>query len=753
MKTKYQNFNIFLKIALLIFLLLKSNFSQAEIIKSIKITGNDRLSDETVIMFSELDLNSDVTNEDLNESIKILYQTNYFKDLKFNFDKGNLEIKVVENPIIQSIEINGIKKTSILEKFEEITKKNEKYPYLKNSIRDQKNLFLNILQSIGYYFAEINTQIKNNQNNSVNIIYNIELGERAKIKKIKFIGKKIFKDNKLRNVIVSEEAKPWKFITRNKFLDKNRIKLDLNLLKNFYRNKGYYDINIKTSSARIINEDFFELIFNIDSGNKFYFNNISLKISEDYSKESFSNFYEIFEDLKGKKYSLNSIEKIIKEINKIALLEEFQFINAKYNEEIVDNDKINLFINFAESEKIYVETINVYGNYITDEKVIRNTFIVDEGDPFNELLFEKSIQDLRARNLFKSVKKEILDSEESLNNKIINITVEEKPTGEIFAGLGAGTDGSSVNAGIRENNYLGKGIALTASLAVSDNKIKGIFDVKNPNFKNTDRSMSTTIESTTFDYMSTSGYKSSRTGFAIGTSFEQRDDLYISPRISTYYETINTSSKASNAKQKQEGDYFETLFTYGLSVNKLNQNFQPTDGFRTIFKQTVPIYSSDDVTFVHSIDVAKYLTYSDDLVFSAKFFAQAVNSVDKDVRVSKRVFLPSRKLRGFTPGKIGPLDGDEYIGGNYGAALNLTSDIPLLSTSQYVDFNIFLDVADVWGVDYSKPLNDSKVRSSTGIGLDWFTPIGPLTFSLAIPISKHHTDETETVRFNIGTSF
>ena len=167
----------------------------------------------------------------------------------------------------------------------------------------------------------------------------------------------------------------------------------------------------------------------------------------------------------------------------------------------------------------------------------------------------------------------------------------------------------------------------------------------------------------------------------------------------------------------------------------------------------MPFYSSDDITIEHYIDAARYFTYADDLVFSIQFYAEAVNAIEKDVRISKRVFIPSKKLRGFTAGKIGPQDGGEYIGGNYGTALNLTSDLPIFNEYQNVDFNIFLDAANLWGVDYSKLLDDSKLRSSTGVGVDWFTPIGPLTFSLAIPLIKEHTDETETIRFNIGTSF
>ena len=628
----------------------------------------------------------------------------------------------------------------------------KKTSFIKEKIQITKNNILNLLRNAGFYFAEVNPKIIENENNSVNIIYDIQTYEKSIIEKINFIGNRNIKDKKLRNVIVSEEGKFWKFLTRNKYLDINRIDLDKRLLKNFYKNKGYYNATIESSFANLSSNKNFELTFKINSGEKYFFNEINFNIPDEYSSDNFKQFNKIFENLKGKRYSLNAINKILKEINKIALIEEFQFINAKYNEQIVDN-KINLIITFGETEKLYIERVNVFGNYITEEKVIRNSLIVDEGDPLNEILFDKSIHDLKARNIFKTVEKEIINSENDKNSRIINITVEEKPTGEIFAGIGAGTSGSTITAGIKENNYLGKGIGLNTNLSLSDTKIRGLFSVTNPNFRNSDRSLKTVVESSTLDYMSTAGYKSSRTGFALGTSFEQFNDFYFSPEISTYYEKIDTSSKASDNKKKQEGDYFETLLTYGLTVNKLNQNFKPSDGYKTTFKQTLPIYATDDITFENSLFSERHFTYADNLVLSINFFAKAVNSIDEDVRVSKRVFIPSRRLRGFSPGKIGPQDGGEYIGGNYGSALNITSDLPLFSESQYVDFNVFLDIANVWGVDYSTLLDDSKLRSATGIGVDWFTPIGPLTFSLAIPLVREHTDETETVRFNIGTSF
>ena len=743
-------FKFFLKILLLNVLFI--NCALAEKIKKITILGNERISKETIKLFSEIKLNQNVNRDNLNESLKKLYETGYFDKIDIEIASNELIIKVKENFIIQSVEQKGVKNKSLIEKIDDLIKPSEKTSFIKEKIQITKNNILNLLRNAGFYFAEVNPKIIENENNSVNIIYDIQTYEKSIIEKINFIGNTNIKDKKLRNVIVSEEGKFWKFLTRNKYLDINRIDLDKRLLKNFYKNKGYYNATIESSFANLSSNKNFELTFKINSGEKYFFNEINFNIPDEYSSDNFKQFNKIFENLKGKRYSLNAINKILKEINKIALIEEFQFINAKYNEQIVDN-KINLTITFGETEKLYIERVNVFGNFITEEKVIRNSLIVDEGDPLNEILFDKSIHDLKAKNIFKTVEKEIINSENDKNSRIINITVEEKPTGEIFAGIGAGTSGSTITAGIKENNYLGKGIGLNTNLSLSDTKIRGLFSVTNPNFRNSDRSLKTVVESSTLDYMSTAGYKSSRTGFSLGTSFEQFNDFYFSPEISTYYEKIDTSSKASDNKKKQEGDYFETLFTYGLTVNKLNQNFKPSDGYKTTFKQTLPIYATDDITFENSLFSERHFTYADDLVLSINFFVKAVNSIDEDVRVSKRVFIPSRRLRGFSPGKIGPQDGGEYIGGNYGSALNITSDLPLFSENQYLDFNVFLDIANVWGVDYSTLLDDSKIRSATGIGVDWFTPIGPLTFSLAIPLLREHTDETETIRFNIGTSF
>jgi len=253
--------------------------------------------------------------------------------------------------------------------------------------------------------------------------------------------------------------------------------------------------------------------------------------------------------------------------------------------------------------------------------------------------------------------------------------------------------------------------------------------------------------------MTSSGYKTTRTGLSLGTGFEQFQDVYINLDISNYYEKLVTSDAASDIKKKQEGDYFENLFLYSITLNKLNQNFQPTDGFFTKFSQSLPIYS-DDNSLENTLTASKYHSITENLLLAGKLFLKAVNSIDSDVRVSKRVYIPSSRLRGFETGKIGPKDGSQYIGGNYGAAVNFTSSFPnFFNEFENFDFNLFLDAANLWHVDYDSSLDSDKIRSSTGVAVDWFTAIGPLSFSYAIPITDASSDKTESFRFQIGTSF
>ena len=742
-----------LSIIVISILLLFSNSLKAETLSKFEILGNDRISTNTIIQFSGVNIDDNVSTDDLNNVIKNLYGTDFFDNVNITFSNGILQIKVIENPIIQSLKISGIKKNSLKDFIFDNLLLKEKKSYVENLLKSDVDRVYNILRSNGYFFATVNIKKKENDNNTIDLVYDINLAEKAFIKKIKFLGDKKFKDRKLKSIIISEENKFWKFISNKKFVDINRIKLDKKLLESFYKNNGYFNVSIDSSSARLVNNEDFELIFKINAGEKFFFNDINLNIPDDFTKDNFQDILVLFNDLRGKPYSLNGIEKIVKEIDKIVLQKEFEFLSASYTEKPNDKNRINVDINLNELEKNYIQRINIYGNYITEEGVIRNALLIDEGDPLNNILLNKSINEIKSLQIFSKVEPKILDGEDP-KFKIVNINLEERPTGEIAAGAGTGTSGSTVSFSVKENNYLGKGIKLKSALQLSTDRITGSVTIDNPNYNNSDRTLSTTVQSTKTDNMSRFGYKTSKTGVSVGTSFEQFENIFFSPSISASYEDLETSADASSAKKKQEGTYLDSAFSYGLTLNKLNQNFQPTDGYTSSFYQTLPILSKDH-SLENTYKYAKYHSLENDVILSFKFYAKAVNSITgEDSRITKRVFIPSRRLRGFESGKIGPKDNNDFIGGNFGTALNVSSTVPsLLENSENVDLSIFLDAANLWGVDYNSELNDSKIRSSTGVAIDWFTPIGPLSFSLSQPITKSDNDIEEKFRFQIGTTF
>jgi len=741
-------------ISFLIFFYCFLNSAQAVLINKLIIQGNDRISERTIIVFSGIKEGTNINTVDLNDIIKELYKTNFFKNVSIEIKKDNLIISVVENSIIQEVLINGIKKKSLEKEIYDTLSLINKSSYVEFIAKKDLQNIKNSLRLSGFYLSDVKSSIKENDNNTIDLIYNINLGEKALIKKIKFIGNKKFKNRQLRQVIVSEESKFWKFLSSKKYLNQNQIKFDERLLLNFYKDNGYYKASIESSTAKFVDNQNFELTYNINAGKKFIFNDLKITLPNDYDSQNFIDISNTFNDLKNTTYSLNKIDKILNEIDKIALGQQYEFINAKVEENIEGENKLNLNFVITESQKNYVEKINIIGNSITRENVIRNSLLVDEGDAFNEILHNKSINRIKGRGIFESVKYTVLDGSTD-NLKIVEIEVVEKATGEISAGAGIGSSGSTIQIGVKENNYIGMGVKVNANLQLAKNSVKGELSFEDPNFKNSNNSLFTVLNSTNTDRMSASGYETSNIGVSFGSNFEKYENLFLYPTIEINYEELKTSSKASSNLKKQQGNYFETNLRYVLDYDKRNKYYKATEGFRSKFTQTLPLIA-DTYELRNEYEVSRYQELYNGMISNLTFTTSAVNSLNnKDVRVSKRLFIPERKLRGFEKGKVGPKDNNDFVGGNFSAIVNVSTTLPnLFPESEMTDFKIFFDAATLWGVDYSSSVKDNgTIRSAVGVGIDWFTPVGPLSFSLAQAITKDSGDITEGFRFNLGTSF
>ena len=742
------------KIILIIFLVLfnfKSVF--AEKIGEVKIFGNDRIPKETILMFANIKKNDAIDDNKANIILKNLYESNFFEDVSIKYENKVLIISVKELPIIEKITIEGIKAKKFEEQIRESFKFKPRSSFNKILLIEEENLIKSILKSNGYYFSKVDTYIEDMDNNTVNIKYKVNLGNKAKIKRITFIGDKKFKNKRLKSIIVSEEHKFWKFISSKKFLNENLIQIDKRLLKNFYLNKGYYNVEINSSFAKLIDNDEFELVYNIDPKQKIYFEDLKIILPDDINNSNYQSLIDIFVDLKGKPYSINTVEDILEEIDLITTNMEYKSIKATINEEVISN-KLNIDFIIEETEKFFVEKINIFGNNVTMEHVIRNQLVIDEGDPYNEILAKKSENNIKSLNFFRSVKTDVLDGK-SKNSKIININIEEKPTGEISAGAGIGTSGSTVMFGVKENNYLGKGLSVDANATISAETFKGLLRVTNPNYNNSDKSIFASIQAIETDQLANYGYKTNKTGFEIGTSFEYLKDFNFGLSSSSYYETIDTDSTASTRQKAQEGNYWDTFVNFDFYYDRRNQKYKTSDGFISNYNLNLPLMS-DTNTLTNTYTYKLYGELYENNISSFSIFLKSANSLTgDDVKLSERITIPSRRLRGFERGKVGPKDGNDFIGGNYVTALNFNTTLPqLFPNSQNLDVSLFFDAANIWGVDYDSSLSDSsKIRSSIGIGIDWFTVVGPLTFSLTEVISKDSTDIEETFRFNLGTTF
>ena len=354
--------NIFrINLLIIIFLFSLNSILRAEIINKIEIEGNNRISSETVKMFSGVSISDDLSDNDLNKILKRLYDSNFFELVSVKVENNVLIINIKENPIIQNINYEGIKSKTILSDLKKNVILKSRSSFNKVLLKKDEKKINNFLKDLGYYFSEIDISIEELQDNKINLTYNITLGNKAKIRKISFVGNKVFKDKKLKNIILSEEYKGWKFLSGKKFLNETMINYDKRLLKNFYLNKGFYNVIIKSSYAKLLDDQEFELVFNIEANPKIYFGKLDLDLPSDFDKSNYEKIEKFFNELENEPYSLSRVEDILEKIETITINEQYASTKATVEENII-KDKINLVFKIMEVDRVFVKKINILGN-------------------------------------------------------------------------------------------------------------------------------------------------------------------------------------------------------------------------------------------------------------------------------------------------------------------------------------------------------------------------------------------------------
>ena len=323
-----------------------------------------------------------------------------------------------------------------------------------------------VYSSSGYNFVKVEAKLKKIDEDNYDLLFEIQRGEKTKISSINFIGNNNVRSKRLKDVIASEEDKFWKVISRNTVLSENLINLDVRLISNYYKSIGFYNVKVNSNLAKIINSEEAELVYTIDEGSRYIIGKVSTNVDAVFDKKIFFPLNKIYKEFVGEYYSPFKIKEILDNIDELIASNNLQFVEHNVQEQ-VNEGTIDIVFNIFEGEKKLVERVNVRGNTVTNEDVIRGELLLDEGDPFTKINLEKSIAKIRSRNIFKDVKYEISNGTEN-NLQIIDIEVEERPTGEISAGAGIGTSGGAVAFGVKENNWLGTGKSLEFNMDVDE---------------------------------------------------------------------------------------------------------------------------------------------------------------------------------------------------------------------------------------------------------------------------------------------
>jgi outer membrane protein insertion porin family len=612
------------------------------------------------------------------------------------------------------------------------------------------------LNATGFYQASINPEVIKVDNNQINLIINIDKKEISKIKNIYFIGNKYFSNSQLLDVITSSEDGWWKFFSTSA-LSEQRIEYDKQLLKEFYRTKSFYDAQIESAFASVDKKNNFTLTYSINSGKKYKFGDYDLKVSGLALKDADINEVKnIFNSLlKNEFYSPLIVNKFNKQITNY--LENKRFSNFEINIQEAKNaeDKINIIVQLNDGQKALISKINIQGNTITEEKVIRDNLFISEGDQLNSSKVKKSVDNIKSKQIFSKVDYKIEDSDKK-NFKDLNLFVKEQPTGNISAGVGYGTNGGLFEASINERNFLGQGINLNFTGRLSSAVIRGELSYVDPNYNNSNKELAASLFSELDDYQN-SGYQNKRVGTKFATKYQIYEDVFFRPNLGVQFDKLEVTGNASSLLRSRQGDFITTSFGYNFLHDQRDSRFNPTSGSLIYFDQNIATFFSDIPTVQTGVGATFYKElFSDKYIGSVKGRLANVTAFnDKDVKLSDRIFASSSDLRGFEQRGVGPVDSGDHIGGNNLAILSLKSTFPnpIPENLRATTF-LFLDMGNVWGADYSSLIADSsKLRTTTGVAVDLMSPIGPLSFTYSFPLSKASTDKEQNFLFNIGSSF
>ncbi len=750
------------------------------VIRTIRVEGNKRVEPETVRSYLTFSSGDAYDPARIDELLKALFATGLFQDVRIRRDGATVVIVVVENPIVNRVAFEGNHEIEDSTLTSEVQLK-PRAVYTRARVQSDVQRILDLYRRQGLYAAQVDPKIINLDNSRIDVVFEINEGPSTKVRSINFLGNYAFSDSQLRFVISTTQHNLLSFLKNTDVYDPDRLSLDRELLRQFYLKNGYADARILSATADLDRDGRgFFVTFTIDEGERYRFGAIDVESS--LPSINIDALRGNILSRQGRVYNVEKIEKTAEALTIAASQQGYAFAQVKPR---FDRDEAGHVMNITyvidEGPRVYIERINIVGNFRTEDDVIRREFRLAEGDAFNRLLVEAARRRLRALGFFKTVD---IDTEpgSAPDRVVIDVKVVEQPTGELSFGLGYSTsEGVIGDISVTERNLLGKGQYVRLGFSGSLQRAQVDFSFTEPHFLDRNMAAGFDIFYKEVDLTQEASFQERDAGGDIRVGFPIAENTQLGLRYKFEQETIfGVLSNASLAVKQAAGtvDVSSTGYTIAYDTRNLPQS--PTSGVFASFSQDLAGLGGD-VNYVRSgADARGYYPITNKITLVGRVQGGVIEGWGgQDVRLTDLFFKGGETIRGFDRAGYGPRDACQNpvtlhrvsncrrdpLGGQiyWATTAEVRFPFPYVPDSLGMQGAVFVDAGALFdpsglatsavNQEGSYILNDQGIRLSTGFSIIWQSPLGPLRADIADALLKAQFDKTQLFRFGASTNF
>ncbi|MCA1297127.1 outer membrane protein assembly factor BamA [Stappia indica] len=754
--------------------------AEAAVISRVVVRGNTRIEPATVESYLTIRPGRPYGPADIDESLKALFATGLFEDVSINRQGNALVVSVVENPMVSRVSFEGNKRISD-ETLKGAVRTQERSMLTRAKVQSDVQNILEAYRRSGRYRATVEPKIISRDSNRVDLVFEINEGERTGVERITFIGNTKFSDGRLKDVIRTRQSGLLSFLRTTDSFDPDRLDADQELIRQFYYRHGYADFRIISAVADLDREEnVFYVTFTIEEGEQYTYGDVDVQTS--LASVDPEELRRKLRTDPGDTYSSLEVEKSLEALTLDASRQGYAFAQVRPRAtRDYENRTISLTYFIEEGPRVYVERINIRGNDRTREYVIRREFDLAEGDAFNRVLIDKAERRLKDLQFFKNVR--ITTARGSAPDRIIvNVDVEEQPTGEVGFGVGYSTsDGVIGDVTISERNFLGRGQFVRAKLGVGSSTQSYEFAFTEPYFLGRRVALSLDVYRRVYGETDFRDYELDTTGGSIGLGLPLRDDelrLNLVYRIFDQEVSRKNVGTLSNALTSSYGRNITSSIGYTLVYDTRDSRMDPRDGFYATFGQELAGLGGDSRYLSTTVDARAYKELLPEWGVVGVLRAGGGNifGLGKALRVTDQFQHRDSWLRGFEPQGIGPRDATtgDSLGGRWYVHANAEAEFPIFGLPRELGLfgAVFTDFGAVWDADPaliacvetangcggtqaagSVTSNGFSPRVSAGFGVKWVSPFGPIRADFAWPLVKETGDRTQFFRIGGGTRF